>query len=191
MKRWFFVSSLSLFFVLSDAAQAVSLGAGFAVTVEPIVGFEHVEKLTPAPHAKNRLIYGARVIAGIPLVSGELEYTRGTDREVFGDLGLTTTETADRGKVGARSSYVLGELLRFHLRAGGQLSKISREQTQGGVTTTTIESPAVKPYAGTGLSVRLAQALYASGEVVVVVNDLNDLSKNEYQTTAGFQVRLP
>jgi hypothetical protein len=191
MKRWFFVSVLSLIVVGASDAQAVSLGVGFAVTVEPIVGFEHVEKLTPAPHVKNRLIYGARVIAGIPIVSGELEYTRGTDREVFGDLGLSITETADRGKLGARSSYDLGELLRFHLRAGGQVSKISREQTQGGVTTTTTENPVVKPYAGTGLTVRLAQALSASAEVVVVVNDLQDLSKNEYQTTAGFQVRFP
>jgi hypothetical protein len=193
-KNVFGYVGLLLALPLFVAAEAEAIGGrdlGFGFRLEPIIGFEHVQKLAPSPHVKNRLIYGARIIGGTPRLAGELEYTRGTDRELYPESDLSITETADRGKLGLRSGYDLGEIFRFHLRAGGQLSRVRRDRTQGGVTSRDWDEPDLSPYAGAGISVRLADALDASAELVVVVRDFGDLSQNEYQTTAGFQVRVP
>jgi hypothetical protein len=175
---------------LSGATHAAPIG-GFGFTVEPIIGFDRVQKLVPNPHTKNRLIYGARATAGILLISAEGEYTRGQDDESYSDLDLTVKEQADKAKLGIRSGFKLGPVVTFNLRAGGQATKGKRDETRGGVTTTYSQDLEVDPYAGAGLRGRLSNKLSASAEVVAVVTDTSDLSKNEYQTTAGFSIHLP
>ena len=43
-----------------------------AVLIEPVVGYERVQKVLPTPHTKDRLMYGLRVLMGVPLLSLEL-----------------------------------------------------------------------------------------------------------------------
>jgi hypothetical protein len=180
--------ALSLVAFLPAPALAASL---LSLQVEPIVGYERVQKLVPTAHTKSRLIYGARLIAGLPLLSAEAELTRGTDDESFPDQGLTTKDTADKLKLGLRSGFGMGMLLRFTARGGVQATRNRHEETTGGVTTSALEPTRYKPYAGAGLRARLAPKITASAEAVVVFNDINDLKQNEYQTTAGFAIRFP
>src|SRR4051812_15642989 len=115
--------SLSLFFIVFIPfvfLPPLSHAAGFSFGLEPLVGYERVQKIVPTQHTSDRLMYGGRAIFGVPLVSGELEYTRGMDTETFTSPSLTTKDTDDKVKAGLRSSIRLGSLFYLLARAGGQ-----------------------------------------------------------------------
>lgn len=158
---------------------------------EPVIGFERVQKLAPTPHASNRLVYGVRGTAGIPLLSAEAELTRGQDSEYYPTLGRDIKDTDDKLKLGLRSGYALTQLLSVHGRAGGQAKRNTHEETSGGVTTKTSNGLEYDPYAGAGMRFALGSNVSFSADVTVVFNDLKRLSQNDYQTTAGFQIRFP
>lgn len=184
------------------ALVALGIGATFTflvpfanaaelLSIEPIIGYERSQKLVPTPHTKDRLIYGARATAGLRLLSLELEYTRGTDSEDFPSDGLASKDTDDRLKMGLVSSFGLGRLFRLHARGGVQASKNIHEETQAGVTTVTSNPIEYNPYAGAGLSAGLGRKLSISGSLTAVFREFPDMSKNEYQATLGFSIKLP
>jgi hypothetical protein len=173
-------------------ARALTQTRGeITVSVEPVVGFEHVQKLAPTPHTTNRLMYGARATAGWRIVAAEAELTRGTDAEAFPLQALTTSDTDEKLKVGVRSSYALSSMLSAYLRGGVQAKRNTREETSAGVTTRTVGRIVYDPYAGTGLSAGLARNVSLNVGLAVVFNEFPDMAKNDYQTTAGFSVRFP
>ncbi|MEZ4749611.1 MAG: hypothetical protein R3B54_02995 [Bdellovibrionota bacterium] len=177
------------------APQAWGRGASsdFGLDIEPIVGYERVQKLTPTAYTKDRLVYGGRLTLGVPLFSIETEYTRGQDSESFTSPTLTTTDTTDKLKLGVRSSIQLDRnLFSFVLRAGVQAKRNIHEEDSGSGTARTEEPIEYDPYAGAGLKVKLGQrakiALFA--DFVVVFNELNDFSQNEYLVSSGLSLRL-
>ena len=183
------VALLSFGFVSARSAHAVA--SPVTIGVEPIIGYERVQKFVPERHTKDRLTYGARVTAGIPLVSGEAEYTRGTDTEDFPAQALTTKDMDDKLKVGLRSSMNVSSLLSFQARAGGQAKRNTHEETASGVTTQTVGDITYRPYAGMGLSSKMIPGFELSGGVTVVFNKFPDMSQNEYQSTLGMRIRFP
>src|SRR5687767_3267052 len=84
-------------------AVSYAEAAPFGLGIEPIIGYERVQKVLPTQHTKDRLIYGARLTLGIPLLSAEAEFTRGTDTENFPSDDLTIKDTDDKLKLGLRS----------------------------------------------------------------------------------------
>lgn len=182
--KWLFYGlTLGLFFSQNSFADLLS------VQVEPIIGFEHVQQLLPSPHSVNRLVYGARVTAGVPLVAAEAEYTHGTLLEEFPNMSQTSI--SDRLKVGLRSGIGLGTLIRFSIRGGVQASQTQTSQTVAGVTTITYDALRYDPYAGAALNLRLSNKINGSVGVVAVIRDIQNLEQTEYQVTAGFSVRFP
>ena len=181
---------VSTFFV-SLNAYAVGTPGLLGVDLEPVVGYERAQTLIPTPHSKDRLVYGARASAGFLFLAAEGEYLRGTSTEAFPDMGLSTKDTSDIAKVGLRGRIKFVTLLSLVLRAGGQAKKNRHESTVGGVTTVTDDPVVVHPYAGAGLTFRLGNNFAFTAEIVAVILDKNNLSRNEYQTTAGFTVHLP
>ncbi|MCM2277944.1 MAG: hypothetical protein NDJ89_07685 [Oligoflexia bacterium] len=188
MKNSFLLLSSLLVLALASSAQAAST---VSYAIEPIIGYDRVQKLAPTAHVKNRLIYGARARAGIPLVSLEAEFTRGQDTESYPEQDLSILDRDDKLKLGIVSSYRLSTLVRFNLRLGGQAKRSHHEETQAGVTTVTDTGPTYRPYAGVGLSSRLGRNFDLSGGVTVVFNDFPRMAANEYQTTLGFNVSFP
>jgi hypothetical protein len=172
--------------VLSSTANASLLEFG----IEPIIGYERVQKLLPERHTRDRLFYGARVRLGVPLVSVEIEGTQGNDTEDFSS-GLSIKETSYRLSLGARSALKLTSLLQLVGRAGGQARQIITEETLNGVTTKTVGQIFYRPYAGVGLISSLGGSFFLSGGITVVFNDFPNMSQNDYQTYLGFIVRLP
>ena len=161
------------------------------VTIEPLVGFERVQKVAPTPHTQGRLMYGVRVSAGIPRVSLEGELTKASDREDFPLQGQTIQDTDERLKLGLRSRVNEGSLFSVFLRAGGQATRNTHEVTQSGATSKTIGKIAYDPYAGLGLGVSLASYFELDGGITAVFNQFPDMSKNDYQATLGFTIRYP
>ena len=182
--RWLLCGlGLGLCFSTNSSADILS------VQVEPIIGFEHTQQLLPTPHLVNRMFYGARVTAGVLMVSGEAEYTHGILQEDF--PGISQNSVSDRLKIGVRSGVGLGSLIKLTVRGGVQASKTQTTQTVLGIATTTDHPLRYDPYAGATLNVRLSNKISGSIGVVAVVRDINHLDQNEYQTTAGFAIRFP
>ncbi len=165
--------------------------AMFALDIEPIVGYERNQKLVPTAHTKERIVYGARAAVGIPLLKLEAEFTRGSDNEVFTEPAMTTKDTDDKLKVGAKSTLRMGRIFSLILRAGGQAKQNTHEETRNGVTTKVINPIVYKPYGGFGLSAGLGSKLQLTGGLTVVFNKFPDMNQNDYQTTLGFTVKLP
>lgn len=187
--QWTLVAA-ALAVLFSPSLSLARSRIGFSV--EPIIGYDRVQKLTPTPHTSDRLVYGGRLIVGVPLLSIEAEYTHGTDSESFPTEGISTRDTADKGKLGLRSAIKLGKLVSFVARAGAQGSRTVHEETSGGVTTRTEGPIEYDPYAGAGLRVQLGRRSKFSfgADVTAVITDTNDLSKNEYLLTSGFTIHL-
>jgi hypothetical protein len=189
--RFLFPAFVALLAASPTLAQA-AMPAGLQVTIEPIIGYERVQKLAPTPHARNHLIYGARARAGLPLISGEAEYTRGQDREDFPGQALSSVQDTDeRLKVGLVSAPPLNQYVSFQLRAGAEARRTTHEQTLSGTTSTATDPVQYNPYAGAGLGVHLGSKLDFSVAVTVIFDDFPSLDQSDYQTTAGFSIRFP
>lgn len=182
---WGFASVLGAGWISSAQAEVLSFA------IEPIVGYERVQKVKPTAHTRNRMNYGARVRVGIPLVSLEAEGIRGQDEESYPDQDLTIKDMDDKIRLGIRSSLRMTSLLSLWVRGGGQAKRNTHEETTGGVTTQEVGQFVYKPYAGLGLSSRLGRNFELSGGITVVFNDFPRMAQNEYDTTLGFSVRLP
>ncbi len=187
LKRFaFLVCAITVAFTSSSArAEPLSLG------IEPLVGYELVRKLYPTEHSSKRIFYGGRMTLGILLISLEGEYTRGSNSETYDAQGITYKDTADRAKLGLRSGMRLSTLLKLYARAGGQASRNKHEEIAGADDYAIWEPIKVRPYAGAGFRVALSSKFAFTADVVGVINDYHLLRNNEYQTTAGFVVRLP
>jgi len=160
-----------------------------SLQIEPIVGYERVQQLLPTPHSVNRLIYGGRVTAGVLLVSAESEYTHGTLKEDFPDSSHTSV--SDRLKLGLRSGFGLGSLIKITARGGVQASMTQLTQTVAGVSVTTFDPLRYDPYAGAEVKLSLSSKINASVGAVAIIRDINALEQSEYQATAGFALQFP
>jgi len=175
--------------VITSPAQAHDL----ALHVSPILGYEFVNKNAPYPHTHGRLVYGAIVTAGIPLVSLEGEYTHGTDSEVFtSPYNLATTDISDRYRVGIRSEYSFAALISAHLRGGAEAIQNQHQEYQSGVQTINRQDQTMyHPYAGAGAAFTLTNKIQVTFDVVATIPNINDLTQNEYETSAGLNIHFP
>ena len=171
-------------------SQAFAAPLGFRFTIEPVVGYERVEKIFPDRHFVSRFFYGVLVTGGIPLASLEAEYTRGRDDERFPDLGITQVDDLDRLKLGVRSRFDLTNFLWLVGRGGVQATKLKTTRTEGGVTTATSFPITYDPYAGAALQVRLASTVRGEVGVTAVFKDFPRMEHNDYQVHAGFSIQL-
>lgn len=158
--------------------------------LEPIIGYERVQKLEPTPHAKSRLMYGLRASYGPPVLSAEAELTQAKDDEAFPQQNLTIEEKSTNLMLGLRSSFNLGGMLSWYFRAGGHARKSEYSRTESGVTTTREPAVYLSPYAGTGLSVNLMGNFTANAGYTVIFTGRPKGSDREYQTTLGFAVKI-
>ncbi len=168
------------------SAQADEL----SLQITPIVGFERVVRSDPEPYAKWRVVYGAGVIAGYRILSGELEATRGTDSETFPLQGIEDRYQEDRLKLGVRTEVDLSSLLAAYFRLGGQASRGKRERTEAGSTTTTWTPIKADPYLGAGLRIQAGSALQLQAGLTVVFRRFPHMEDNEYQTSFGVNIQL-
>lgn len=183
---------LAWVFTLCAAVPAFAATGMISTTVEPIVGYERVQKFTPTQHTKERLVIGARVTAGMPLISAEGEFTHATDTEDFtSPIVQTIQETEERARVGARSTLKLSGFVNFFVRAGGQARLVRRDTTISGVTTTVMDPIRYNPYAGAGLRITVSNNIALNADLTVTFRAFPDMTQNDYMTTASVSVSFP
>ncbi|HCM39209.1 MAG: hypothetical protein A2Z97_01150 [Bdellovibrionales bacterium GWB1_52_6] len=185
--RVFAFSLIALVGTHSASASA----APFSLGVEPIIGYERVQKFQPTPHSKNRLIYGARLTLGFPLLAAEAQVTRGDDTESYLDRNLTIHDVDDKAKLGLRSSLRLSTFVTATTRAGVQASRNTHTETLNSEAIKTVEKIRYNPYAGAQLGLRLLRSFELTGGITAIFKEFPKMEKNEYETTLGFRIKFP
>lgn len=183
--QFLFALAVACFFLQSPEAHA-KLG----VELNPIVGYERVQKLYPTRHTIERLTYGALLTVGIPLISLEAEYLRADDTEVILSPASTIHDISDRAKVGGRSRIKLIGFLSAWGRLGVQANRKIHELTVSGVTTRTEDPVEWDPYAGAGLYAQMTSAFAFNAGVTAIFTDWPNMNHNQYELTAGFVIRI-
>lgn len=167
-------------------------GGGLSLGLEPIIGYERVQKLIPTEHTTDRLVYGARLTAGFALLSLEGEYTQSKDSETFTSESLVVSDYAQKAKVGLRSTISLGGGIKAFARGGVQATQNKHIETTSGVETSNLIEPLeTNPYAGAGFKVSMSNKISLTGDVVAVFKEWPNMNKNEYMTSLGFEVKVP
>ncbi len=191
LKKELLLTTLLTSLILLNISTAFSASAtGGLLTVNPIVGYERVQKLMPTPHTRDRLVYGFRVMFGIPLLSLELEATKADDKEVFVAEDMTVLEESYAGKLGIRSSISMASIFSWYLRAGGHARKKTETITKAGVETVNEPALRVSPYAGAGFRFTIGPNLAVNGGVTAIFTGKPKGSDREYQTTLGFSAGI-
>lgn len=162
-----------------------------STSIEPIVGYERVELLVPTRRTKERIVYGARVVVGLPLVSGEGEVTRAQSLDAFPATNSSVDNTTDKARLGLRSTFRLSSFISAFVRAGAQASRSTDVVTTAGVPATTVNPIAYQPYGGGGVRVRLGKNLSFTGDVTAVFRSFPDMNQNDYMTTASLAISFP
>ncbi len=175
-------------FLFSQSATA----ADDWFTIEPLYGFERVQKFYPLPaRYRTRSFLGVRAILGPRLLSGEVEVTHASDTEEFPDQDLKVKETSKKGKLGVRSTLKAGNYLGFFLRAGMQVRDNDLEITENGVSRSEDPAPRWDPYAGTGVQVAIADVVALTGGVTAIfAEDIANHRDYEYQYSLGVTFRV-
>lgn len=186
MKRFILVT---IFFLSIPHAWAQKRDTSY-FKLEPIVGYERVQKFEPTSHTKSRLIYGLRASYGPPILAAEAEVTQGKDDESFPEQDLKIEEKVTNLMLGLKSSFNLGSMLTWYLRAGGHARKSEYTRTEAGVSTTRDPAVYASPYAGTGATINLFDKLTANAGITVIFTGRPQGSDHEYQTTLGFGIKI-
>lgn len=176
---------LCIFITSTSFAAAIDL-----LSLEPIVGYERVQKIAPTPHTNDRLIYGLRAAYGLPYLSAEAEVTQGKDTESFPEDNITIEESVINAKLGLRSKFISTSYYNAFIRAGAHARKSEIETTINNVTT--IREPAVRvsPFAGAGMGISFSDIFKLNLGITAIFTGEPRGSDREYQTTAGFSIKL-
>jgi hypothetical protein len=182
-KGW--LALLLLSFTTSSWGQIFS-----SVRFEPLYGVEHTQNRYPEPaRYTTRSFFGARVLAGAPLLSLELEATQSNDRRDYPSQNQKVEDEIQRGMVGLRSTYGFSSFLGFYLRAGGRATKQKTTITNTATNEKEVKEPPLNwdPYAGTGLQIALAQNFALStGATWIFVDD----GPADVQYTFGMTIKF-
>jgi hypothetical protein len=187
MRKYFLLLMMAALFLPFLPAQAVESSRfvynGITLSAEPIVGYAFDHSDTPNPHVRGTLIYGARVTGGMGNLALEAEYTRGSVSEVFVNQTIKTEQ--ENIKIGIRGSKSLLSILSASARVGGQGSA---EKIEDSVNGNSAPAWVVRPYAGVGLEGKMGNQFSLSADATYIFNDLQNLSKNDIQTTLSFNI---
>lgn len=180
--KQFFLLSLGLF-LLQDASAAEN-----RFIIEPLYGIEtSLVQYPQPPRYVTRATYGARILYGITLLSGELEYTEAVSDKTYPSSNEKVEDRSQRLAAGIRSTFALGNRLGIYGRIGGRASQGETKVTTSGVSETHESPLRVNPYAGAGLQFVFASNFALNAGVTMIQNAEK---KYDSQYTLGLTARF-
>lgn len=181
--KQFLVLVISLFLY-----QTVHAASESKLTFEPLYGIETALVRFPEPaRYVTRATYGARVLYGTTLLSGELEYTEAQSRNDYPGIDQKVEDKSQRAGLGIRSTLPLGTYLGIYGRVGGRASQGESKVTTAGVSEIHKNPLQVDPYAGTGLQLAFHSNFALNAGVTLI---RNDESHYDSQYTLGLTARF-
>lgn len=185
------MTTMKQFFILLVAIflfpEAYAAGEA-KFTFEPLYGVETRLVRYPEPSRYvTSATYGARVLYGVTLLSGEAEYTASKSRKDYPSDDQKVEDSVERASLGLRSTIPIASFIGFYLRAGGRASQGETKITTSGVTETKDNPLRIDPYAGTGIQIALGSALAVNAGVTMIRNFEN---KYDAQYTLGLSAKF-
>lgn len=182
MKNLILIFLLTLTSLNSNSAE---------LKIEPVYGVERTQRQFPKPaRYRTETFIGARALYGTPIFSAELELNTSTDTEEFPDEDQKVKYNNQKVLLGFRSYPITSEIFGLYLRFGARASKQTREITQAGSTTKEEDGIILDPYAGTGVTISLANAFALNAGATLVYNR-NALDSEKFDTryTLSFTIK--
>lgn len=168
--------------------QTVEAASENKLTIEPLYGVETrlVRYPEPASYVTSA-VYGARVLYGVTLLSGEAEYTATKSRKDYSSTNQKVEDSVERASLGLRSTFPITSFAGIYLRAGGRASQGKTKITTAGVEETKDNPLRVDPYAGTGLQIAFGSNFAINAGVTMIRNFEN---KYDAQYTLGLSAKF-
>lgn len=161
-----FFLSLPILFLIHEASAAET-----KFTIEPLYGVETALVRYPEPaRYVNRATYGGRVLYGITLFSGELEYTEAHSSKSYPGEDMKVVDKSQRLSAGIRSTFPMGNYFGIYVRAGGRASQGETKITEADETKTVKNPLQVDPYAGAGLQLAFSSNMALNAGVTLIRN---------------------
>lgn len=161
-------------------------------SIVPIVGIERVQKLQPTVKMKTRGIFGVRLQSKTPILTFELEGTQAQDTEHDATTSTSYKDVESKIRLGVKGNITTSSIFDWYLRGGAQMRQNEQTKTVNAISTTVTKSSKVQPYAGTGFDIRLLQAFYLSGDVILTYTPTSQPNLNDYeiQPSLGFTMKF-
>jgi hypothetical protein len=168
---------------LANAQTETSPADDVHVLIEPVIGYQSLQRTYPFDHKQGMLTYGLRVVVGTYRLAGEGEFQYGSATENFSNPTVTDNTSFIQARVGARTIVPVIEQLSLIFRLGMEGFHYSNEISNA--TTTITDSPAWKfePYLGAGVNFFLFKSLSLSVEEVYVID-------TSWETSFGFRLYI-
>lgn len=163
----------------------ISAQSKWSIKFEPLYGVEHTSNRYPEPaRYTTRSFFGASVLAGVPLLSLELQATTSNDRRDFPADNQRVVDQVNRGMVGLRSTVPTTSWMAFFVRAGARATMQKTTITDTSTNIVTEKKPPLQwdPYAGAGLQFALGPLLALSSGATWI---FTDAGKPDVQYTLG------
>jgi hypothetical protein len=158
------------------------------LTFEPLYGVETSLVRYPEPmRYVTRATYGARLLYGTTLFSGEAEYTEARSRKDYSNPEQKIEDSIQRASLGIRSTFPLGPYLGWYFRFGGRASQGETVITTNGVSETRENPLRLDPYGGSGLQLAFSSYLALNAGVMLI---RNAEGKFDSQYTMGLSARF-
>ena len=171
-------------------ASTVSAQSGWSIKFAPLYGVEHTTNRYPdPPRAVTRTFFGLNVLAGVPLLSLELEGTQADDRREYPAENLKVEDRIQRFMVGLRSTVPATSWFAVFARAGGRGTLQKTTITNTTDNTKEVKTPPLSwdPYAGAGLQIAVGPLLAVStGVTWIFVKD----APADVQYSLGFTLKF-
>lgn len=162
----------------------------FSIKFEPLYGVEHSANRYPEPaRYSTKTFFGLRVLAGVTLLSLELEGNQSNGRRDYPSDNQKVEDQVQRVLVGLRSTVPTTDWLAIFARAGARGSKEKTIITDTSTGNKETKEPPLQwaPYAGTGIQIALSNIIAASAGATWI---FTDHGKPDVQYTAGLTLKF-
>lgn len=155
----------------------------FHLLLEPVIGYQIIERSYPYNHTTGMLLFGGRLVLGSQRLAGEFLYTHGSSSETFSNPQQTVETTRDAFRAGPRTIVPLEQWVSLIFRAGmqGYKDEFSIRSASGTVTSTS--GWKYNPYTGVGLILRVFSGLTLDLSGTYIFN-------GDIETSAGFRLYI-
>lgn len=168
----------------------VSAESAWSVKFEPLFGVEHTSNPQPEPaRYSTRSFFGLRVLAGVPLLSLELEGTQSNGRRDYPGDNQKIEDEVQRAMVGLRSTVPTTQWFAIFGRAGFRGTKQKTTITNTLDSTKEVKDPPIAwdPYAGAGAQLALGSLFAVSAGATWI---FTDAGAPDVQYTLGATVKF-
>lgn len=176
---------LILLFTITLNAKANDL------KIEPVYGVERTQRLYPEPaRYRTSTFLGLRALYGKPIFSFEAEINQSTSKEEFSTDDLKVEYVDKKALIGFRTYPLTSQIFGLFLRFGGRAQKNERIIEENGESRTESDALTLDPYAGTGLTVAIANNFSLNAGATLIYNKNAESESEKYDTRYSFSFTI-